>query len=84
MKAEEIQRKLDENQIDEFEACQLALDALINLESKLKERDFSLNVNDPYQFVLTDKKGNTYSFNPQKKWGEELNDFLVGNVNIKN
>ena len=53
-------------------------------ESKLKERDFSLNVNDPYQFVLTDKKGNTYSFNPQKKWGEELNDFLVGNVNIKN
>ena len=54
------------------------------LQSQLKERDFTLNVNDPYQFVLTDKKGNTFSFNPQKKWGEELNDFLVGNVNIKN
>jgi hypothetical protein len=53
-------------------------------ENQLKEeRELKLNTDDPYKYVLTNPKGDTFTFNPQKGNGEELNDFLHGYFNLK-
>ena len=47
-------------------------------ESQLEKERLKLNTDDPYKYVLTNPKGDTFTFNPQRGIGEELNDFLYG------
>jgi len=66
MKAKEIQKELEENQIDESEAYELALSALIKCESQntvllafaewLKEHEFVVTMNTPEILVATFEK----------------------------
>lgn len=58
------------------------------LKAKLRQaeldigtRKLRLNTDDPYNYVLTNIKGDTFTFNPQSGFGEELNDFLSGYFN---
>jgi hypothetical protein len=53
------------------------------LESQLEKERLKLNTDDPYKYVLTNPKGDTFTFNPQRGIGEELNDFLYGYFETK-
>jgi hypothetical protein len=76
--------QLEKNNSDwRKESIQLGL-KINDLQSQLKEeRELKLNTDDPYKYVLTNPKGDTFTFNPQKGNGEELNDFLHGYFNLK-
>jgi hypothetical protein len=51
---------------------------LKTMKARIKKRYLKLNTGDPYNFVLTNQRGDTFTFNPNSKFGEELNDFLYG------
>lgn len=49
-----------------------------SLKEQLEKERLEINSDDPYNYVLTNPKGDTFTFNPQKGIGEELNDFYMG------
>lgn len=52
------------------------IDYINHLESQLKTIDLKININNPNCYVMTNPKGDTYSFNPNSEFGEELDDFF--------
>ena len=66
----------------DFEDEELAVDiiekTIKSLKEQLQKERLKLNCDDPYNYVLTNPKGDTFTYNFQKGIGEELNDFLYG------
>lgn len=48
---------------------------------KEREKHLKLDINDPFKYMLINPMGDTFTFNPNRGIGEELNDFLSGYFN---
>lgn len=45
-----------------------------------EKKDIGINIDDPYNYMLINCKGDTYTFNPNSRFGEQLYDFIMPNL----